>query len=333
LDKKEIADLLEVLCERPFADDPDGRPLPVQAVASRAARALSNADEEPSGSIVAQSELATILSGTATAAQGEGFQDAAATSGAIRLDAQSALAFVDGIEQAPLTAPAHLVEQVLASAGGASLAAKPSIWSRLAGVTFAKGRGQLVAACAVMLMAGGLVGSLLWRPTDLAPSHPAAPAATNPNDVLPIGVSGPNPGAAPALSPLSVPAPPPVAPTLVAPVPVPAAAEALADPCAPRSFATSEASSIAEPKATKSAPNRPSRIANVSEPDPGCTGNGGPIEAARNPQADQEPVRAARPAAKIGRFDRDPTAAATSAPASAAHPRPAKPPHMNQPPR
>ena len=131
LDKNEIAALLEALCERPFAGDQDGHPLDAQAIASRAARALSHTDAEQPGAIAGQAEagqaeagraespgreaaaLASILSGTATGAQCHAFQEAAVASGAVRLEAQSALAFVDGIEQTPLKAPAHLVEDRL----------------------------------------------------------------------------------------------------------------------------------------------------------------------------------------------------------------------------
>jgi hypothetical protein len=345
LDKNEIAALLEALCERPFAGDPDGR---TPAVASRAGRALSHADahEEQSGSMAGGAEagqaespgretaaLASILSGTATDAQSQAFQAAAMTSGAVRLEAQSALAFVDGVEQTPLKAPAHLVEHVLASAAGAPSRSRPGIWSRLSGAP----RGQVAAACVVMLMAGGLSWSLLLRPADLPAGHPAVPAATSPKEEPPISDIAPKPAPAPAFAPAPTPAfAPAPAPEFVpapafAPVPAPAAApvlapapsspplQALADPCEPRSFAASEvgARSDVEAKATKPAPNRQPRPAAVSAPDPGCAVNGGTIEAGQNPQADQGPVRAAKPAAKVGRAERERPAAAASAPASA----------------
>jgi hypothetical protein len=333
LDKNEIAALLEALCERPFAGDPDGRP---PAVASRAGRALSHADadEEQSGSMAGGAEagqvespgretaaLASILSGTATDAQSQAFQAAAMTSGAVRLEAQSALAFVDGIEQTPLKAPAHLVEHVLASAAGAPSRSRPGIWSRLSGAP----RGQVAAACVVMLMAGGLSWSLLLRPADLPAGDPAVPAATSPKEGPPISDIAPNPAPAPAFAPSPAPAfAPAPAPEFVpapafAPAPSSPPLQALADPCEPRSFAASEvgARSDVEAKATKPAPNRQPRTAAVSAPDPGCAVNGGTIEAGQNPQADQGPVRAAKPAAKIGRAERERPAAAASAPASA----------------
>ena len=136
---KKIAALLESLCERPFEGDPQGRPPGMSAMGSRIAQALSDAQAPRSGSAseaVASSgpaddparltaELAAILSGTAAVAPCQAFQEAAVTSGAVRLEAQSALAFVEGIEQAPLGAPAHLLEQILTPAGGAPQAAEP----------------------------------------------------------------------------------------------------------------------------------------------------------------------------------------------------------------
>lgn len=360
MDKNEIAALLEALCERPFAGGPDGRP---PAVASRAGRALSHADadEEQSGSMAGGAEagqaespgretaaLASILSGTATDAQSQAFQAAAMTSGAVRLEAQSALAFVDGIEQTPLKAPAHLVEHVLASAAGAPSRSRPGIWSRLSGAP----RGQVVAACVVMLMAGGLSWSLLLRPADLPAGHPAVPVATSPKEEPPIGDIAPKPAPAPAFAPSPAPpfAPAP-APEFVpapafAPVPAPAAPvlapvpsspplQALADPCEPRSFAASEvgARSNVEAKAAKPAPNPQPRTAAVSALDPGCAVNAGTIEAGQNPQADQGPVRAAKPAAKVGRAERERPAAAASAPASAPSAGAAKRPTAIAPPR
>jgi hypothetical protein len=346
LDKNEIAALLEALCERPFEGDRDGRPPAPQAIASRAGRALSHADEEQSGSMAGEAEagqaespggetaaLASILSGTATNAQCHAFQEAAMTSGAVRLDAQSALAFVDGIEQAPLKAPAHLVEQVLASAAGAPPRPRPGIWSRLWGAP----RGQVAAACAVMLVAGGLSWSLLLRPADLPADHSAVPVATNPDEGPPVSDIAPKrapepafapapalapepaPAFAPAPAPAFAPVPAPAAPVLApASAPSPPPLQALADPCEPRSLAASEAGarSRVEAKAAKPAPNRQPKTAAASAPEPGCAVNAGAIEAGQNPQADQGAVRAARPAAKIGRFERDPPAAAASAPAS-----------------
>ncbi len=46
---------------------------------------------------------------------GGSLEEATLRSAAARLDAEAALAFVDAIEQSPQTAPAHLVEEMLAA--------------------------------------------------------------------------------------------------------------------------------------------------------------------------------------------------------------------------
>ena len=124
MDKNEIAALLESLCDRPFAADPQ-RPPVTDASAGESAPAPLRPEAPGAAAIQADdpgraaADLASILSGTATPAQCQAFQEAAMTSSAVRLEAQSALAFLDRIEAAPLAAPAHLVAQSLASAGGA----------------------------------------------------------------------------------------------------------------------------------------------------------------------------------------------------------------------
>jgi hypothetical protein len=330
LDHKELAALIEALCERPLASDQEAQPPAIQAIAQRAARALSQADEEQVGSVAGEGEsppaesprtesqpaedtaaLASILSGTATDAQCQAFQESATRSEAVRLEARSALAFVDGIEQAPLRAPAHLVEHVRASAGSAPLRARPGIWPRLSRNLLSKPGGQIVAACAVMLMAGGLSWSLLWRPADLTQDGLAVPVATSPKEAPPIGGVDAKSDPAPALA---APTPPPE--------PAPAPAQALADPCDQRSFTTSqvETRSAAEPKAAKPAPNgQPKPAAAVAALEPGCPLNAGTTEIGRNPQA---AVRPERPA-KIGRSDRAPAAAAAAAAAPVRPPPPA----------
>jgi hypothetical protein len=368
LDKNEIAALLESLCDRPFADDPDGRSPAMQDMARRSAPGLSPADGGtiPGAEDGATAALASILSASATAAECQGFQEAAMTSSAVRLDAQSALAFVDGIEQAPLGAPAHLLNEVLASAGIGSRSPdasgrRPGIWSRISGIRINTPRARMAAACAVLIMAGGVSWSLLLPPAAPPEGRLAVPAPTNPNDTpliipepaqpapAPAPISAPTPAPGPAA--MSAPMPnPPSAPTAA---PTPAPAQALADPCEPRSFARSEAGpeSRAVGAAAKRAPSRPPRkTAAAPVTDPGCpdaasrlvtspaavpagaTGDIGATEAGRNPKADQAPVRAARPASQVGGLDRHPPAAALSVPRSAPA-SPAKPPRPNQPTR
>jgi hypothetical protein len=386
LDKnKKIAALLESLCERPFEGHPQGQAPGTSAMGSRIAQALSDAETPRSGSAseaVASSgaaddparltaELAAILSGTATVAPCHAFQEAAVTSGAVRLEAQSALAFVEGIEQAPLEAPAHLLEQVLTSAGGTpaggrAATPKPGIWSRIVHGRLGRRPAQVVVAtCAVMLMAGGLSWSLLWRPGDLDPRGVAAPAGTNSKEAPSLGDIAPEPSPslpsmpaasapqalapapplvpAPALAPAPVPAPAPVilpTPTLA---PARSAVQAFADPCEPGGSAKSAAGAPSPVETAKRAPKLPSKTAAVAAPEPGCAVTPGAVEAgqnplaqnplAQNPLADVGPLPAAPPPAKIGRSDRASPAAAASAPAAARPASPAMRPTAIQPAR
>jgi len=360
LDKNKLAALLEALCERPFEDDPQGPPPAVPVMGSRIAQALSAAERSGAASEPAASgpaddpgrltaELAAILSGTAAAAPCHAFQEAAVTSDAVRLEAQSALAFVEGIEPAPLEAPAHLMEQVLVPAGGATATPKPGIWSRIARGRLGRRPAQVVVACAVMLMAGGLSWSLLLRPADLGPQGGPAPAATNlkeapsPGDIGPEPAPAPGPASMPAASapaqtlapaPAFVPAPAlapepvlPPAPVLApAPALAPAqsAVHAFANPCDPSDLAKSGAAAPSQVEAPnlapKPAPKLPSKTAALPVPDPGCAVSPGAFEAGGNPLADVGPLPAARPAAKIGRFDRGPPAAGASGAARPASP-------------
>jgi hypothetical protein len=349
LDKKEMADLLESLCERPFAGDQEGPPPAVAVAASRIAQALSDADPERSGvQTPAQpgAELAAILSGTATEAQCTAFHEAAATSGAARLEAQSALAFVDGIDAAPLAAPAHVVAQVIGdqvivnqtelAAGAQSRAVVGAgVWSGLAGRFIGRRGGQVVAACAVMLMAAGLSWSMLRPTADMAPPRSVEPVVMAPKEAQPIEAAvGPPAGVAPAAEPaLALPEPTPVVPMPVAPAP--AAVQALADPCTPRTVAKSEAqaSSDVRFRVVRPEPKRPA-TADLAAPDPGCGVDTGsrlvtsPVPggtAGGNPRADRAPARADRPAAQVGRSDRVPAAAAASTPAAAPYPAAARP--------
>jgi len=347
LARNEIVALLGSLCERPFGRDQEGQRCAIEA--SRLARALPDAEAErrsdqaqsgqAKGSGEVTAALASILSGTATPAQCHGFQEAAATSGVARLEAQSALAFVEGIEHVPLAAPAHLVEEVLASVGGAPPRPRPGIWSRrwsrLLGGPFGRREGQVAATCAILL-AGGLSWSLLRGPADLAPDHAIMPAATVPNQEAPIGKLDLGFAPAPPSTPAAAAAPGPTG--APAPAPSPPAAQALADPCAPGSSATSQggARSKFETNAAKPAPAPQSKTASVPAPDPGCAVSVGASDGGRNPRADRGPVRAAQPAAKIGTLDRNPAAAAPASAPYAGDARPASPamhPSSVQPPR
>jgi hypothetical protein len=343
LDRNKIAALLESLCERPFTGDPETvRP---QDIAHRAAQALSKGQQAASNAqsrsgtdegSIPPAALASILSGTATEPQCDAFQEAAATSRAVRLEAQSALAFIDGIEQAPQMAPAHLVQEVLASthvapalaaAGGGS-----SFWSRFVP------RRQAAAALAVLLLGGGLSWSLLWRggnyegqtspvaPAAFGPEEPqfraGAPAPTGPivtvpGDRVPVVASPPAASGgliAPRQAPAMLPAPP--APDLE---------HALIDPCAPPSF-VQKAQPLSD--AVKRAAPSPLKSAAVAVPEPSCEAGRSlqspSVEQAKeaaDPPADKGPIY--RPASRTDRLDPAATIAPAVPRAGAARPVPA----------
>jgi hypothetical protein len=355
LDRNKIAALLESLCERPFTGDPEtARP---QDIAHRAAQALSKGQEagskaEASASAdegaIPPAALAAILSGTATAAQCDAFQDAAAISRAVRLEAQSALAFVDGVEQAPQMAPPHLVQEALASVRTAApLAAASggsSFWSRFVP------RRQAAAAFAVLLLGGGLSWSLLWRggnyegqtspvvPAAFGPEEPrfraGAPApaggiVTVPSDKVPVVASPPAPSALIA----------PQQPPAMRPSPIPKPEEALADPCAPSSFARTtppqvEAQALSD--AVKRAPPPAPKSAAAAVPEPSCDAGFGLLQSpsveqakeAADPPADKGPIY--RPASRTDRVDPAATIAPAVPRAGAARPAPATRPAAEQ---
>ena len=105
--------------------------------------------------------LAALLS-SADAQAARRLADAMLRSAAARLDAQSALAFVAAIEQSPQSAPARLVDEMLApdiavrvrSAAPRERAGIANIWSLIAGGSSSARRWRMAGACTVLLMAG-----------------------------------------------------------------------------------------------------------------------------------------------------------------------------------
>ena len=148
MEKTEIAALLEALCERPLADGQAEGTAELQAFCREAAEALSQAGDVMAGAGAdsgAEADrltaaLASLLSGSDADSDRRTLAEAVLRSAAVRLDAQSALAFVDAIARAPLAAPAHLVDDMLAADRAADVAAAPrpdagmsGLWSLIAG--------------------------------------------------------------------------------------------------------------------------------------------------------------------------------------------------------
>ena len=122
--------------------------------------------------------LASMHSGTATDAEREAFERAAAQSAAFCLEAQSALEFIDDLEQSLEAAPAHLV----ATAAASKRPVKQIVGGSAAAWFTGQTRWRMAAACAMLFVAGGLSWSLYL---DLGPGRslvtdehvPAAPPA------------------------------------------------------------------------------------------------------------------------------------------------------------
>ena len=371
MDKNKIAALLEALCERPFAGESQGRPHDQPDTAGPTAQPRMRVAGEPmaaaspapaaaapapavSGGAPGAAELAAILSGTAADAHAQAFQAAATQSAAVRLDAQSALAFVDGLDQAPLAAPPGLVEQVLAAPPDLRRVAarRPGIWTRLFGAP----RRQAVAALALLLMAAGVSWPLLRQDGALPPVGVTAPPPSMPK-VLPANApfgstisAQPGPPAAAPILAAPAPTPPPTAlpggsaailqgapPAAFGPRSVEAPARAplaLADPCAPREAAkpAAAAQTASRGEAAKRAPSaaRTAAVEPTCPPDQargliGAAPAGPAAEAAGNvaqPPADQGTVRASRASRAADVEHHQPT---TIAPLALPPPRPASP--------
>jgi hypothetical protein len=169
LDKKAITALLEALCDRPLSGDTVQPSAELQALCRAATQAMEQTGDVRSSAEPAPNEdadqgraaLASILSGAGAEVARPALVEAVLRDPSVRLDAQSAMAFVDGIERSLQVAPVRLVEQVLASNGITPL--RPTAerqgagidWSPFAGSWSAQ-RRRMAVACAVLLVAAGL---------------------------------------------------------------------------------------------------------------------------------------------------------------------------------
>jgi hypothetical protein len=161
VDKREIIALLEAVCDRPLAAGPQ-EPADLQAFCRDAVEALAQAGDAETAADADRltAALAAVLSGTDSEEARRTVEEAVLRSPAARLDAQSALAFIDALEETPQAAPAELVAELLAvdRAVAAHAAAAPAagagLWSRIAGAPWPARRWQLAAACAVLLIGG-----------------------------------------------------------------------------------------------------------------------------------------------------------------------------------
>ena len=344
MEKNEIIALIDLLCERPLADRQAEPAAELQAFCREAAVALSQANDastrrEPDSIADVDrytAALATLLSGSDVESARRTVAEATLRSAAVRLDAESALAFVDAIEQSPRTAPADLVEEMLAAdrADGTDSvpregAGAPALWSLIAGGSWSARRWRMAAACMLLLVAGVASWSVYWPQTNPTAGGSVLPMAKTTSE------------------------PPPVAYDSAPPSPAVATTQA-AQPCEPRSQANETGN--AETSAPAAAPKASSSASADCDSAPGHrfadrpAGENEAIAARRQAEAarqaasaraaaeaarkvgaakaGREPIQADRSGPTFGKDDRHRPAATLSAPAAAPAARPAAPAGM-----
>jgi len=192
LEKSEIIDLIEALCERPLEDCQADSPAELQAFCREAAKALSqagNASTRRGPDTLADADrytaaLAALLSGSDAEPARRIVAEATLRSAAARLDAGSALAFVDAIEQSPQTAPSHLVEEMLEADRAVATGLAPrqgvgisALWRWIPGGVWSARTWRMAAACTVLMVAGVASWSVYRLETDSSVRGSAAPMA------------------------------------------------------------------------------------------------------------------------------------------------------------
>jgi hypothetical protein len=192
LEKNEIIALIDSLCERPLEDRQAEPAAELQAFCREAAMALSQATDastrrEPD--TIADVDrytaaLATLLSGSDVESARRTVAEETLRSAAVRLDAESALAFVDAIEQSPQTTPADLVEEMLAADradGTGSVrregAGASALWSLIVGGSWSARRWRMAAVCMLLLVAGVASWPAYWQQTNPTAGGSALPMA------------------------------------------------------------------------------------------------------------------------------------------------------------
>jgi hypothetical protein len=192
LEKSEIIALIDALCERPLEDGQADPPAELQAFCREAAKALSqagNASTRRGPDALADADrytaaLAALLSGSDAEPARRTVAEATLRSAAARLDAGSALAFVDAIEQSPQTAPSHLVEEMLEADRAAATGLAPrqgagisALWRWIAGGAWSARAWRMAAACTVLMVAGVASWSVYRLETESAVRGSGAPTA------------------------------------------------------------------------------------------------------------------------------------------------------------
>lgn len=196
--------MLESLCERPLTEGQTEPPAELLALCRKAATVLlqdSHGKLDREADSIADTDRVTAALAEILCRDNAGarhiIEVAAARSAAVRLDIQSALAFVDAVEQSPQSAPAHLLNEVLtADHTGSTRPTAPfasvrttRIWSHIAGSFWSVRRWRIAVACAVLFVAGVASWSVWQRPDPAAEGSMALPAAKTTNEPPAVAVS------------------------------------------------------------------------------------------------------------------------------------------------
>jgi hypothetical protein len=192
LEKSEIIALIDALCERPLEDGQADPPAELQAFCREAAKALSQAGDASTRlgpDTLADADrytaaLAALLSGSDAEPARRTVAEATLRSAAARLDAGSAAAFVDAIEQSPQTAPSHLVEEMLEADRAAATGLAPgqragisALRRSIPGGAWSARTWRMAAACTLLMVAGVASWSVYRLETDSSVRGSAAPMA------------------------------------------------------------------------------------------------------------------------------------------------------------
>ncbi|MFB9264098.1 hypothetical protein ACFFWD_13095 [Bradyrhizobium erythrophlei] len=183
MEKSDVASLIEALCDA-GADGQAEASTAMLALRREAAKALldsalldrAGADD---AAVVDPDRVAATLAALLSGADAEAALRALADR-AMRLNAESAFAFVDAIEQSAEPAPSHLVEDLICAAVPATSrgTAAPSLRLRIADRFWPAQRWRLVGACVAVLIASAASVSLYWEAPE-RPAIPHAPVATS----------------------------------------------------------------------------------------------------------------------------------------------------------
>lgn len=180
VENHEIAALIDALCEAPLES---GTQVSTELLALRreAARALFEASGPGKQAIADADRLTAALAALLPDSDAELARQALADQ-AVRLDAESALAFLDAVERSAESAPSHLVDEFVAAEAASAARGRspaPSPWSRMAESLWPARRWQVVTACLAILVASAASLSVHWGKPDQAAAPPPTVANTN----------------------------------------------------------------------------------------------------------------------------------------------------------